>query len=89
MKVFEEFKLLQNEVVTFTVELCYNLMNDSKDRCYTRISNKLNDYHLSPKVYWSTFKMFLNNKKTLIENTFVTDLNNKKTLIENTFVTDL
>ena len=43
-KVFEEFKLLQNKIVDLT--------NDSRDRCYTRISNKLNDSHLSLKAYW-------------------------------------
>ena len=34
-KVFEEFKLLQNKIV--------NLKNDSRDKYYTRISNKRND----------------------------------------------
>ena len=57
-KVFEEFKLLQNKSV--------NLTNDSRDRYYTRISNKLNDSHVSPNAYWSILKMFLNNKKTPI-----------------------
>ena len=38
-------------------------MNDSKDRYYARISNKLNDSQVFPKVYWSILKMFLNNKK--------------------------
>ena len=54
-KVFEEFKLLQNKIV--------NLTNDSRDRYYTRISNKLNDPHVSPKAYWSILKMFLYIKK--------------------------
>ena len=52
-KVFQEFKLLQNKIVRLT--------NDSRDRYYTRISNKLNDSHLSPKAYWLILKMFLNN----------------------------
>ena len=43
-KVFEEFKLLQNKIV--------NLTNDSRDRYYTRISNKLNHPHVPPKAYW-------------------------------------
>ena len=70
-KVFEEFKLLQNKIV--------NLTNDSRDRYYTRISNKLNDAHIFPKANWSISKMFLNNKNTPIipplfyENRFVTD----------------
>ena len=41
-KVFEEFKLPQNKIV--------NLTNDSRDRYYTRISNKLNDSHVSSKA---------------------------------------
>ena len=53
-EVYRECKLLQNKIV--------NLMNDSIDR-YTRIFNKLNDSHVSPKAYWSIFKMLLNNKK--------------------------
>ena len=36
-------KLLQSNIV--------NLMNDSRDRYYTRISNKLNDSHVSPEAY--------------------------------------
>ena len=70
-KVFEEFKLLQNKIV--------NLTNDSRDRYYTRISNKLNDSHIFPKANWSILKMFLNNKNTPIiptlfyENRLVTD----------------
>ena len=39
-KLFEEFKLLQNKIVYLT--------NDSRDKYYTRISNKLNDSHVSP-----------------------------------------
>ena len=57
-KVFEEYKLLQNKIV--------NLTNDSRDMYYTRISNKLNDSHVSLKAYWSILKMFLNNKRTPI-----------------------
>ena len=81
--VFEEFKLLQNKIV--------NLTNNSRDRYYTRISNKLNDFHISPKVYWSILKMFLNNKKTLIipplfyENRFVTDFKKKAELFNSFF----
>ena len=55
--VFEEFKQLHNKIV--------NLKNDSKDLYITRISNKLNDCHVFPKVYFVILKMFLNNKKKL------------------------
>ena len=77
-KVFEEFKLLQNKIV--------NLTNDSRDRYYTRISNKLNESHVFPKAYWSILKIFLNNKKPPIipplfyENRFVTDFKKKAEL---------
>ena len=57
-KLFEKFKLLQNKTL--------NLANDSRDRYYTRISNKLNDLHVSLKACWSILKMFLNNQKTPI-----------------------
>ena len=43
-KIFEEFKLLQNKIVSLT--------NDSRDWYYTRISNKLNHPHVPPKAYW-------------------------------------
>ena len=65
-------------------------MNDSRDRYYTRISNKLNDSHVSPEAYWSNLKMFLN-KKTLIipplfyENRFATDLEKKAELFNSFF----
>ena len=58
-------------------------MNDWKGRYYTRISNKLNDYHISPKAYCSVLKMFLNNKKSPIippffdENRFAIDFTKK------------
>ena len=42
-KLFKEFKLLQNKIV--------NLANDSRDRYFIRIYNKLNNPHVSPKVY--------------------------------------
>ena len=75
-------KLLQNNIV--------NLMNDSRDRYYTRTSNKLNDSHVSPEAYWSNLKMFLN-KKTLIipplfyENRFATDFEQKAELFNSFF----
>ena len=77
-KQFEEFQLLQNKIVDLT--------NDSRDRYYTRISNKLNDSYVSPKAYWSILKIFLNNKKPPIfrplfyENRFVTDFKKKAEL---------
>ena len=45
-------------------------LNYFKIRCYTGISNKLNDAHVFHKVNWSIFKMFLNNKKNFDYSTF-------------------
>ena len=53
-KVFEEFKLPQNKIV--------NLMINSRDRYYTRISNKLTDSHVFPKAFWSILKILLNSE---------------------------
>ena len=47
-KVIEEFKLLQKKIV--------NLTNDSRDRFYSRKSNKLNNFHVSPKSILVSFK---------------------------------
>ena len=41
--VLEKFKLLQNKIVKLT--------NDSRYRYYTVIPSKLNDSHVSTKVY--------------------------------------
>ena len=60
-KVFEEFKLFQNKIV--------NLTNDSRDRYYPKylLLYQINtDSHVSPRAYWSTLKMFFDNKKTPI-----------------------
>ena len=57
--VFEQFKLLQNKIVKLT--------NDSREKYYTRKSNKLNDSHVSPKAYWSILKMLLNKNKNFLK----------------------
>ena len=48
-KVFEEFKLKVRDIIS--------------EYLNTKISNKLNDFHVSPKAYCSILKMFLNNNK--------------------------
>ena len=82
-KISGEFKLLQNEIV--------NLTKDSRARYYTRISNKINDSHVSPKAYWLILKMLWNNKKIPIipplfyENRFVIDFTKKLELFNSFF----
>ena len=83
-KVFEEFKLLQNKIV--------NLTNDSRDRYYIRIFNKLEDSHVFRSAYWLIFlKGFLNNKKSPIipplfhGNNFVTHFTKKAQLFSSYF----
>ena len=53
-KYSKNLRLLQNMIV--------NLMNDTRDRYYSRISNKLNNSHVSRKASWSNLIMFLNRK---------------------------
>ena len=38
-------------------------IEESKQNCYSRLSNKLLDSKKNPKSYWSILKTFLNNKK--------------------------
>ena len=37
--------------------------DESKQKYYSRLSNKLSDSNTSPKSYWSIWKTFLNNEK--------------------------
>ena len=55
-KVFEEFKLLQKKIVKLRIKV----RDITSEYLNTKISNKLNDFHVSPKAI---LKMFLNNKK--------------------------
>ena len=48
-------KFLQERLSTST--------ESSKERCYARITNRLNNTQKSSKTYWSLLKIFLNNKK--------------------------
>ena len=38
------------------------IVEESKQKYYSRLSNKLLDSETSPKLYWSILKTFLNNK---------------------------
>ena len=78
-KVFEKFKVLQNKIV--------HLTNDSRVRYYTRICNKLNDSHVSPKAYWSFLKIQKNSiiLPLFYENRFVMDFTKKGELFNSFF----
>ena len=58
-KVFEEFKLLQKKIVKLRIKV----RDIISEYLNTKISNKLNDFHVSLKAYCSILKMFLNNNK--------------------------
>ena len=58
-KVFEEFKLIQKKIVKLRIKV----RDIISEYLNTKISNKLNDFHVSPKAYCSILKMFLNNNK--------------------------
>ena len=53
--IFDKVKCLQNELDS--------IIESNKQKYYPRLSKKLVDPMTSMKSYWSTLKMFLNNKK--------------------------
>ena len=57
MFLFEKFKALQYQL-NISIE-------ESKEKYYTKLSNRLADPLTSPKTYWSILKKFLNNEKFL------------------------
>ena len=57
MLLFEKFKALQYQL-NISIE-------ESKEKCYTKLSSRLADPLTSPKTYWSILKTFLNKKKFL------------------------
>lgn len=62
-EIFQKFELLPNKIITIT--------NDSRGRCYTRISSKLNYIAVSPKAFCHILKMFLNDKKLQLINQLI------------------
>ena len=54
-KILEKFKCLQNEP--------NSIIESNKQKYHSSLSNKLIDSVTSSRVYWSTLKMFLSNKK--------------------------
>ena len=75
MLLLEEFKGLQYQL--------HISVKESKEKYYTKLSNRLVNPLSSPKTYWSILKTFLNNKKIpcippfFHENKFVTDFKEK------------
>ena len=84
MFLLEKFKALQYQ---FHISI-----EESKEKYYTKLSNRLADPLTSPKTYWSILKTFLNNKKIpcipplFHENKFVTDFKEKAELFNHFFV---
>ena len=54
-RIFDKVKCLQNELDS--------IIESNKQKYYPRLSKKVVDPMTSIKSYWSTLKMFLNNKK--------------------------
>ena len=67
-------------------------IEESKEKHYTKLTNRLGDPLTSPKTYWCILKTFLNNKKIpciptfFHENKFVTDFKEKAELLNHFFV---
>ena len=83
IQLFRRFQYIQN-LLTATIEL-------SKEKFYSRISNKLMDPTTSPKAYWSILKTYLNNKKIPCispiyhNNNYITDFKEKAQIFNNFF----
>ena len=61
-RIFDKAKCLQNEL--------NSIIESNKQKYYSRLSKKLFDPMTNTKSYWSTLKMFLNNKKNSLYPTF-------------------
>ena len=74
-RIFVKVKCLQNEL--------NSIIESNKQKYYSRLSKKLVDPMTNTKSYWSTLKMFLNNKKIPYipplrhQNKYVTDFKEK------------
>ena len=81
-RIFDKAKCLQNEP--------NSIIASNKQKYYSRLSKKLSGPMTSTKSYWSTLKMFLNNKKIPCipplkhRNKYVTDFK-EKAEISNSF----
>ena len=67
-------------------------IEESREKYYTKLSRRLADPLISPNIYWSILKTFLNNKKTFCipplfhENKFITDFKEKSELFNHRFI---
>ena len=82
-RIFDKVKCLQNEL--------NSIIESNKQKYYSRLSKKLVDPMTSTKSYWSTLKMFLNNKKIPCipplrhQNKHVTDFKGKTEIFNSFF----
>ena len=84
MFLLEKFKAIQYQL--------HISIEESKEKCYTKLTSRLADSLTSPKIYWSILKTFLNNKRNpsipplFHENKFITDFKEKTELFNYFFV---
>ena len=82
-RAFDKVKCLQNER--------NSIIESNKQRRYSRLSKQLVDPMTSTKSYWSTLKMFFNNKRIPCipplshQNKYVTDFNEKEEIFNSFF----
>ena len=68
-----------------------DLIDDSKQKYFLRLTQKLNTIQKSTKAYWALLKFFLNNRKIPVipplfhNNKFVTDFKEKAELFNSFF----
>ena len=81
--LFHKFPSLQAHLKT--------AIEESKQKYYSRLPDKLLDSKTSPKLYWSILKTFMNNEKIpcipllLCKRKFIMDFKEKAELIDNFF----
>ena len=67
------------------------MIDDSKQKYFLRLTQKLNTIQKSTKAYWALLKFFLNNRKIPVipplfhNNKFVTDFKEKAELFKSLF----
>ena len=82
-RIFDKVKCIQNKLDS--------IIEINKQKCYSRLSKKLVDPMTTTKSYWSTLKMFLNNKKIPCipplkhQNKYVTDFKEKVEIFNSFF----
>ena len=69
-KVFKNYRINKTNIqlcneLNFLQERLKGLITKSKNNCYERVANKLNNFQRNSRAYWSLLKCFLNNKRSL------------------------